>query len=265
MSGFTKSVSRAMASHALGGSRVNTSLESTTSGANTMPLSRAGDVALFLLWAVQAAANSSRAVHHARSGEVLSAVHVSTVVVIMLAMGSLFLIRGRPTGSARGLRAKFVALIGTWSIVALALLPLTWQPNWLLTGTTLGLIAAYAFVFWALLTLRRSFSIFAEARQLVRHGPYRLVRHPLYVAHITCYVLICLPRISAAAVVLAVLGISGEMLRARNEERTLSSVFLEYAAYAERTPRFVPRLHIRRPAPAPLLPIVDVAPDQARG
>jgi protein-S-isoprenylcysteine O-methyltransferase Ste14 len=254
-----------MASRTLGSSRVNTSLEGTTSRATTMPLSRSGDVALFLLWTAQAAANAKRAVHFARSGEVLSAVHVSTVVVIMLAMGSLFLIRGRPTGSASGIGAKFVALIGTWSIVALALLPLTWQPDWLLTGTTLGLIAAYAFVFWALLILRRSFSIFAEARQLVRHGPYRLVRHPLYLAHITCYVLICLPRISPAAVALAILGIGGDVLRARNEERTLSSAFPEYAAYAERTPRFVPRLRLRPTYPAPILPVVDVAPDQARG
>ena len=51
-----------------------------------------------------------------------------------------------------------------------------------------------------------------------------------------------------AALALAAIGIAGEVLRARNEERVLSVAFPAYAAYAEQTPRFVPRFpRCRRP------------------
>ena len=54
--------------------------------------------------------------------------------------------------------------------------------------------------------------------------------------------LIALPRFGPAALALAALGIAGEMLRARNEERVLSATFADYAAYAATTPRFLPRV-----------------------
>jgi protein-S-isoprenylcysteine O-methyltransferase Ste14 len=104
------------------------------------------------------------------------------------------------------------------------------------------MIAAYLFVLWALLTLRRNFSILPESRNLVRHGPYALVRHPLYAAYILTYLLVALPRFGPAALALAALGIAGEMWRARNEERVLAASFPEYAAYAAATPRFVPKV-----------------------
>ena len=52
-----------------------------------------------------------------------------------------------------------------------------------------------------------------------------------------------LPRFGHAALALAVLGIAGEVLRARNEERVLSNAFADYAAYAATTPRFLPRVN----------------------
>lgn len=205
-------------------------------------VARLGDIALFLFWAVQGTATIVRAVRHAGSEDWLAAAHVSTVAIILLVSASLFLLRGRPVTGDMRLSARLVALVGTWSIIPLTALPLSWRPDWLLTSVTLGLIGAYAFVLWALLTLRRNLSIFPEARQLVRHGPYALVRHPLYLAHIVCYILICLPRLSVWAVLIAALGIAGELLRARNEERVLDRAFPDYAGYSAVTPRFVPRL-----------------------
>ena len=124
----------------------------------------------------------------------------------------------------------------------LVALPLTWQPDWLLTATTIGIVAIYGWVAWALLTLRRGFSVFPEARQLTTHGPYGIVRHPLYAAYIGVYVLIALPRFGGPALVVAALGIASEIVRARNEEQVLRSVFPSYDVYAARVPAFVPRL-----------------------
>ena len=223
-------------------------LAATRVGANppaNVSWSRVGDVGLFLAWTSQGTLTASRAVRFARDGDVLGAVHVSSVATILFVSAALFVLRGRSRRGASGLGPKLVALVGTWSIIALAALPMTWRPDWLLTVATAGLTGAYCFVLWALLTLRRNLSIFPEARQLVRHGPYRLVRHPLYAAHIACYVLIALPRLGVAAIVVAALGIAGEVMRARNEERVLGAAFPEYAEYASATPRFVPRPTVR--------------------
>jgi protein-S-isoprenylcysteine O-methyltransferase Ste14 len=219
-----------------------------------LPLARIGDAALFLLWVTQGTVNTVRAVRHAREADWLAAAHVGFVATTIFVFGVLFLLRGRPTQSERKLLPRVVALIGTWSIVPLASLPLTWRPDWLLTTVNFGLIGAYVFVLWGVLTLRRNLSIFPEARQLVRHGPYALVRHPLYLGHITCYLLICLPRLSVLAVALAAVGIVGELARARNEERILSAAFPDYAAYAAVTPRFVPRISKAEAQRSPLLP-----------
>jgi protein-S-isoprenylcysteine O-methyltransferase Ste14 len=224
---------------------LDTVVSATASGTRTIPLARIGDFALFLLWAVQGTANVIRTTHHVRNGDWLAAAHVAAVTIILFGFAVFFLLRGRASHRDGSALARGVALIGTWSIVVLAAMPLTWRPDWLLSLTTIGLILAYMFVFWALLTLRRNLSIFPEARELVRHGPYRLVRHPLYLAHITCYVLILLPRFGAFPVLVTIAGVACEMLRARNEERVLASVFPEYADYAAATPRFLPGISLR--------------------
>lgn len=203
---------------------------------------RFGDFALAAVWTIQGAATARHAWRLGASGDRLGAAHIAVVAVILFVSAGLFIARGPAVKRGGGFGAKAAAIAGTWSIIALTALPLTWRPDWLLTVVTLGLIAAYGVVLWGLLTLRRGLSIFPEARCLVRHGPYAFVRHPLYSAHIACYCLIALPRLSPWSLAVLALGVTGEAIRARNEERLLGAVFPDYAAYAASTPRFIPRL-----------------------
>jgi protein-S-isoprenylcysteine O-methyltransferase Ste14 len=202
---------------------------------------RLGDIALALIFGLQGLLIVRRAIGYWTDRDLLAGIHLTLVASAAAIYTVLFLIRGPAIGKSDRIGPKLVAAAGTWAIIPLAALPLTWRPGWLLTVSTLGLIAAYAFVIWALFTLRRNLSIFPEARELIRHGPYGLVRHPLYSAYITCYVLIAVPRISAWALLLAGIGIVCEILRARNEERVLRAAFAEYDGYAAVTPRFLPR------------------------
>jgi len=78
---------------------------------------------------------------------------------------------------------------------------------------------------------------------LCTEGPYRWVRHPLYVSYLVAYlaVLVALPHWLTAAVFVANIGLF--VHAARNDEQHLaaSALAAAYAAYRERTGRFLPR------------------------
>jgi protein-S-isoprenylcysteine O-methyltransferase Ste14 len=181
----------------------------------------------------------------AREGDWLASAHHAIVGLSLLVMAVLPIIRRSTVARGEGFTPKVIAVVGGYVIIPLAALPLTWRPDWLLTATTLGLMAGAAIEIWALMTLRRSFSVFPEARKLVTHGPYGRVRHPLYAVYIVSYVLVALPRLGVPAFGLAALGIVAQVMRSKREEQILRSAFSEYDEYGARVPAFMPRF--RRP------------------
>jgi protein-S-isoprenylcysteine O-methyltransferase Ste14 len=91
----------------------------------------------------------------------------------------------------------------------------------------------------------------------VTPGPYRFVRHPLYVGWILAFW--ATPTMTAAHLVFAA-GMTAYILIAiRFEERDLISAHAAYAAYRERTPMLVPGLSAGRALPeAPLAPQISL-------
>jgi protein-S-isoprenylcysteine O-methyltransferase Ste14 len=113
-------------------------------------------------------------------------------------------------------------------------------PDALVLFASLLSIAALAFACLGLAYLRRNVSIIPEARRVVTGGPYRIVRHPLYLAEITAAVALVL----AAPYLTPVLALAAFVLlqgaRARFEERLLTETFPEYAGYQKRTRALIP-------------------------
>jgi protein-S-isoprenylcysteine O-methyltransferase Ste14 len=90
--------------------------------------------------------------------------------------------------------------------------------------------------------LGQSFSIMAEARRLITHGPYAIVRHPLYVCEEIALVGMLIQVISPLALLIAAAHGLLQFRRLLNEEKVLRATFPEYERYAAHVPRLIPRL-----------------------
>jgi protein-S-isoprenylcysteine O-methyltransferase Ste14 len=115
-----------------------------------------------------------------------------------------------------------------------------------LVGGALSMIGV-AFSLWAIVTLGRHYDLILEVHaghELVRSGPFRVVRHPVYTGLALHFVGACL----ATGNVLLILGtLVGSFpafyMRARAEERLLRTEFgAEYEAYAKKVGMLVPLL-----------------------
>jgi protein-S-isoprenylcysteine O-methyltransferase Ste14 len=102
------------------------------------------------------------------------------------------------------------------------------------------LLAGLVWSVWAVRTLGRSFSVIPQARAVVSAGPYRVVRHPLYLGEIVATLGLAVVRPSAetfgAWVLLCVL----QAFRAAHEERLLAATLPDYDGYRRCTRRHVP-------------------------
>jgi protein-S-isoprenylcysteine O-methyltransferase Ste14 len=100
--------------------------------------------------------------------------------------------------------------------------------------------------YWAFAVLRRQWRVdvtdVGGERRLVREGPYRLIRHPLYLG--ACLEAAGMPLLLGAPAA-AVLGLAGfvpfEVARAFYEERFLREIFGDdYRRYSSEVPAFLP-------------------------
>ena len=206
----------------------------------TLSVDRVPSLALCSVWAFVAIANILTSFDRMRAGDALEGAHHLVIGVALTVNAAIFLLRGPVVARKEGMVPKAIAVAGTWIAAPLALMPLTWDSDRLMAASTFAIILAYAWIIWSLLALRNSFSIFPEARQLVRSGPYGIVRHPLYAAYIVTDIALLAPRMSLLGLLLAVIAIGAHIWRARFEEGVLGQTFPEYVEYAHRTPRFFP-------------------------
>jgi protein-S-isoprenylcysteine O-methyltransferase Ste14 len=159
-----------------------------------------------------------------------------------LLVAVLFLRRLPATTLASGPWPLALAVAGTWSAAPLVFLTPT--ENGLATAlvATALMVAGIAGSCVTLGTLGRSFGVRPGARELVTGGPYRFVRHPLYVFEALTQLGVLLVVLSPFAVALFALHLCLQGWRALLEERVLSGAFPAYRTYQASTSRFVPGL-----------------------
>jgi len=170
------------------------------------------------------------------------AVLASDVCYFTLVIALVFL-RRMPVAKSRGAWPRVVAVLAANLLVAVGLLPKVFLSTSMtvvaaaLTGG--GTVAELVILFW----LGRSFTILPEARWLVTRGPYRFVRHPLYLVSIIASIGTAIQFEQPWALIIVLVADALQIARIHYEERVLGEAFPEYADYAAQTWRLVPGLY----------------------
>jgi len=146
--------------------------------------------------------------------------------------------RTDPVSRSKGVREIVVPLVG--GVLPFALLWSPPHPAVVRSMTLVNIIfvwmtAATFLTIWALWTIRRSFSITVEARELVVGGPYRLIRHPVYLGEVLTTFAVAVLRFSILNIALLSLFAAIQLYRSRMEENKLASVYPGYRDFAARS------------------------------
>lgn len=159
-----------------------------------------------------------------------------TLLFIILIIA--FAVRRDPIDRSRGFAEIVMPLIGAVLPFGLLLTPpRAWLmgSNALLTGVFCWMTLATAFTAWSMWVLRYSFSITVEARVLVTKGPYRYIRHPIYLGEILSAAAVLAWRWSLMNLALFIMFVTIQLLRSRWEEVKLARIFPDYKEFAGRS------------------------------
>jgi protein-S-isoprenylcysteine O-methyltransferase Ste14 len=161
----------------------------------------------------------------------------------MLLIAAAVILRSPPSAKASGLEPRIAALAGTFLMYGVGLFPRhELSLSFEMVSTMLILIGTIGAVV-ALSQLGRSFSLMAETRRLVTSGPYRFVRHPLYLTEEIAIIGLFIQFASAWTALLLVVQIAFQWRRMHNEELVLSASFREYVTYQRLTARLIPGVY----------------------
>jgi protein-S-isoprenylcysteine O-methyltransferase Ste14 len=140
--------------------------------------------------------------------------------------------------------AMFVYMINPqW--MAWSALPLPTWVRWL--GAGLG-FAIIPLLYWLFRSLGKNVSetvLTKERHELVTHGPYRWIRHPLYTtASIGIFALGLVAANWFMLLMIILIMMMLPALAAKEEAQLLEKFGNAYREYMQRTGRFLPRLHV---------------------
>jgi protein-S-isoprenylcysteine O-methyltransferase Ste14 len=99
----------------------------------------------------------------------------------------------------------------------------------------------FAIAVWGAAYLGRSFAVLVAVRVIVKGGPYRYVRHPIYSGYVLHLVSLFLSRTSLAMLLLIAAHLALTVWRARLEEASLQTHSEAYRQYSQRTGFLLPR------------------------
>ena len=177
------------------------------------------------------------------AGLILAMLSKLTRIAFLSLLIFLLFSRRAPARAAEGAWPKIWALIGLVFAAIIATLPHTAPAAWLrITALTLTVVGTVGSIY-AALYLGRSFSIFPQARGLVVSGPYKYLRHPLYLAEWIAVVGMSLQFAQPWAWLVAGASLFVQFPRMGYEEAVLLEAYPQYRGYRDATARLIPGIY----------------------
>ena len=169
-----------------------------------------------------------------------------SVVVCKLCLMSFYLVlcfllmlRPPAISQASGIMPRMAAFVGTYLPWTIGFFPAFHSAS-LSVLATVCVVSGMLLAIITVLHLGKAFSLVPQARSVVSSGPYRRLRHPLYLAEEVAVVGALLQFLSPVTIVIFVIHIGVQICRILYEERLLQLVFPEYSAYAVTRWRLIP-------------------------
>jgi protein-S-isoprenylcysteine O-methyltransferase Ste14 len=161
------------------------------------------------------------------------------LAVFYLMLALMIITRSPAKAEADGLLPRIAAFVGTYLPWTISFFGKTDQalPN--LASTVCVLIG----IIMMLVTIRhlgRSFSLVPQARAVVQTGPYRWIKHPLYLSEEIAILGVVLQYLSPLTVLVLVLHIGVQVCRILYEEDLLRRNCPEYSNYEASRWRLIP-------------------------
>ena len=169
---------------------------------------------------------------------------VLSVGAYALMITFLYVVRLRPVNRLAGFWPAATAVLGSFLMYGLLLLkPRNDLSPDVRIFASVMVLGGNILAVYIMTKLGRSFSIFPEGRRLVVTGPYRIVRHPLYIAEAASTLGVMALFLSPVAVVLFIAQAALQLGRIHYEEHVLREAFPEYREYANTTARLIPGVY----------------------
>jgi isoprenylcysteine carboxyl methyltransferase (ICMT) family protein YpbQ len=182
----------------------------------------------------------------------LSQMIVTAILAFVNAtVGFLLIIREKPLQKPKGFLEIFIPTISTYFWITYNAIPyLPKEVNFYLvpmntllffsfTGSII-VIAGCIISAIAVFNLRRSFSVIIQVRNIVKHGLYRYVRHPMYFGYVITAIGLSMTSPQFFFIFLTSIHVILLFFRAYLEEKKLAACSGEYRKYMQNTPFLFP-------------------------
>lgn len=178
--------------------------------------------------------------------DVLKLIDIITMSVglVFAALLILFVIlRGPASSGTQGWLPRIVAFLGAFLGIALLRLPIQSIPWGLQLLSLTLMIIGISIALYGLISLGSSFSVMPEARNLVIRGPYKIVRHPIYLGEEMAIIGLALEYFSLTAFLILLFQLGFQLYRIQFEEQVLEQNFHEYASYKKNVKKLLPGIY----------------------
>jgi protein-S-isoprenylcysteine O-methyltransferase Ste14 len=150
-------------------------------------------------------------------------------------------LRRRPAiATSRSVTGHVAAVLGTWMLSALPLVHGAAPDVSRQVVSDVLVVSGTVWAVWSVGSLGRNISVLAQARGVADTGPYRWVRHPLYLGEIVSSLGLALAANSYAAIGLWLVLCGLQVYRAVREEQLLVQALPAYRSYQSRTAALLP-------------------------